>query len=94
MFVPAREIRETFLRFFEARGHRIVPSASVVPDSDPTLMFVNAGMVPFKRTFLGEEARPYNRATSSQKVIRVSGKHNDLEIVGECPATAQTWAHE
>ena len=85
MFVPAREIRETFLRFFEARGHRIVPSASVVPDSDPTLMFVNAGMVPFKRTLLGEEERPYNRATSSQKCIRVSGKHNDLEIVGRSP---------
>ena len=85
MFVPAREIRETFLRYFESRGHRIVPSASVVPESDPTLMFVNAGMVPFKRTFLGEEQRPYNRATSSQKCIRVSGKHNDLENVGRTP---------
>jgi alanyl-tRNA synthetase len=85
MFVPAREIRETFLRYFEARGHRVVSSASVVPESDPTLMFVNAGMVPFKRTFLGEEQRPYNRATSSQKCIRVSGKHNDLENVGRTP---------
>jgi alanyl-tRNA synthetase len=82
MFVPAREIRERFLRYFESRGHRIVQSGSVVPDSDPTLMFVNAGMVPFKRTFLGEERRPYTRATSSQKCIRVSGKHNDLEMVG------------
>jgi alanyl-tRNA synthetase len=86
MFTPAREIRERFLRFFEARGHKIVPSASVVPDSDPTLMFVNAGMVPFKRTFLGEEIRPYTRATSSQKCIRVSGKHNDLENVGRTPS--------
>ncbi len=85
MFVPAREIRERFLRYFESRGHRIVPSASVVPDSDPTLMFVNAGMVPFKRTLLGEEARPYSRATSSQKCIRVSGKHNDLEVIGRSP---------
>jgi len=85
MFVSAREIRETFLRYFESRGHRIVPSASVVPESDPTLMFVNAGMVPFKRTFLGEEQRPYTRATSSQKCIRVSGKHNDLENVGRTP---------
>ena len=67
MFVSAREIRETFLRYFESRGHRIVPSASVVPESDPTLMFVNAGMVPFKRTFLGEEQRPYNRATRSAR---------------------------
>jgi len=85
MFVPAREIRERFLRYFESRGHRIVPSASVVPDSDPTLMFVNAGMVPFKRTLLGEEVRPYSRATSSQKCIRVSGKHNDLEVIGRSP---------
>jgi alanyl-tRNA synthetase len=85
MYIPAREIRERFLRYFEARGHRIVPSASLVPDADPTLMFVNAGMVPFKRTFLGEEKRPYSRACSSQKVMRVSGKHNDLENVGRTP---------
>ncbi len=85
MFVPARDIRERFLRYFEARGHRIVPSASLVPESDPTLMFVNAGMVPFKRVFLGEETRPFTRATSSQKVMRVSGKHNDLENVGRTP---------
>src|SRR5690606_19761203 len=85
MSLPAREIRETFLRFFEERGHRRVPSASLVPDSDPTLMFVNAGMVPFKRLFLGEETRDYTRATSSQKCMRVSGKHNDLENVGRTP---------
>ena len=82
---PAREIREDFLRFFEERGHRRVKSSSVVPDSDPTLMFVNAGMVQFKRTFLGEEVRDYTRATTAQKCIRVSGKHNDLENVGRTP---------
>ncbi len=82
MSLPSREIREIFLRFFEERGHRRVPSASLVPESDPTLMFVNSGMVPFKRTFLGEETRDYARATSSQKCMRVSGKHNDLENVG------------
>jgi alanyl-tRNA synthetase len=82
---PAREIREEFLRFFETRGHRRVASASLVPDSDPTLLFTNAGMVPFKRLFLGEETRDYVRATTSQKVMRVSGKHNDLENVGRTP---------
>ncbi|MDE0885820.1 MAG: alanine--tRNA ligase [Myxococcota bacterium] len=81
----AKEIREDFLSFFEERGHQRVKSASVVPDSDPTLMFVNAGMVPFKRVFLGEEKRGYHRATTSQKCIRVSGKHNDLENVGRTP---------
>jgi len=85
MFRPARQIREEFLAFFEQRGHRRVKSAPVVPESDPTLMFVNAGMVPFKRTFLGEEVRDYTRATSAQKCIRVSGKHNDLENVGRTP---------
>ena len=85
MPLAASEIRELFQRFFEARGHRVVPSASLVPESDPTLMFVNAGMVPFKRIFTGEEVRPYKRAVSSQKCMRVSGKHNDLEIVGRSP---------
>ena len=85
MFRPANEIREEFLSFFEERGHRRVKSSSVVPESDPTLMFVNAGMVQFKRVFLGEEVRDYNRATTSQKCIRVSGKHNDLENVGRTP---------
>ncbi len=85
MSIPAREIREQFLRYFESRGHRRVPSASLVPEADPTLMFVNAGMVPFKRTLLGEEKRSYRRATSSQKCMRVSGKHNDLENVGRSP---------
>ncbi len=82
MPITAREIRETFLGFFESKGHERVASASVVPSSDPTLMFVNAGMVPFKRVFLAEESRAYSRATSSQKCMRVSGKHNDLENVG------------
>jgi alanyl-tRNA synthetase len=76
------EIREKFLAYFEERGHRRVASASLVLDDDPTLMFPNAGMVPFKRVFLGEETRDYATATTSQKCMRVSGKHNDLEEVG------------
>ena len=80
----AREVRETFLSFFESKGHTRVASAPLVPQ-DATLLFVNAGMVPFKRVFLGEESRPYRRATSSQKCMRVSGKHNDLEEVGRSP---------
>ena len=79
------EIREAFLRYFEERGHTRVPSASLVPAGDPTLLFVNAGMVPFKDVFLGLESRPYRRATSAQKCMRVSGKHNDLENVGPSP---------
>jgi alanyl-tRNA synthetase len=79
------EIREAFLRFFEAKQHRIVGSASLVPESDPTLLFTNAGMVPFKNTFLGVEKRDYARAATSQKCMRVSGKHNDLENVGRTP---------
>ena len=85
MPLGASEIRETFLRFFEARGHRVVPSASLVPQGDPTLLFTNAGMVQFKRTFLGEETREYKTAATSQKCMRVSGKHNDLENVGRTP---------
>jgi len=85
MAQSAREIRRTFLRFFEERGHRIVASASLIPESDPTLLFSNAGMVPFKNVFVGDEVRDYVRATSSQKCMRVSGKHNDLENVGRTP---------
>jgi alanyl-tRNA synthetase len=85
MALPASEIRERFLRFFESRGHRRVASSSLVPESDPTLLFTNAGMVQFKRTFLGEETRDYSTATTSQKCMRVSGKHNDLENVGRTP---------
>ena len=76
------EVRRAFLDFFESRGHKLVQSSSLVPQNDPTLMFVNAGMVQFKDVFVGKETRPYSRATSSQKVIRISGKHNDLENVG------------
>ena len=83
--MPAREIRHAFLRFFEQRGHRLVPSGPLVPEGDPTLLFANAGMVQFKRLFLGEETRGYVRATTSQKCMRVSGKHNDLENVGRTP---------
>jgi alanyl-tRNA synthetase len=83
--MAAREIRHTFLRFFEQRGHRLVASGSLVPEGDPTLLFANAGMVQFKRLFLGEETRGYARAATSQKCMRVSGKHNDLENVGRTP---------
>src|SRR3984885_8500976 len=79
---PSAEVRRTFLDYFRQKGHEIVPSSPLVPANDPTLMFANAGMVQFKDVFVGKEARPYRRATSSQKVIRISGKHNDLENVG------------
>ncbi|MCE2391285.1 MAG: alanine--tRNA ligase [Proteobacteria bacterium] len=79
------EIRQAFLDYFASHGHRTVASAPLVPQGDATLMFVNAGMVPFKRVFTGEEKRDYSRATSSQKCMRVSGKHNDLEEVGRSP---------
>ncbi|GJL98974.1 MAG: alanine--tRNA ligase [Methyloligella sp.] len=76
------DIRKTFLKFFEGKGHEIVPSSSLVPLNDPTLMFTNAGMVPFKNVFTGVEKRDYKRATSSQKCVRAGGKHNDLDNVG------------
>ncbi len=75
-------IRRRFLDFFVGRGHREVPSSSLVPADDPTLLFTNAGMVQFKRTFLGQDARGYSRATTSQKCVRAGGKHNDREQVG------------
>ncbi|MGH7311411.1 MAG: alanine--tRNA ligase-related protein, partial [Candidatus Rokuibacteriota bacterium] len=75
-------LREAFLRYFEGRGHTRVRSSSLVPGDDPTLLFTNAGMVQFKRVFLGEELRDYRRATSAQKCVRAGGKHNDLENVG------------
>src|SRR5512136_1194834 len=78
------EIRAGFLEYFAGNGHRVVPSASLVPD-DPTLLFTNAGMVQFKSTFLGVEDRAYRRAASAQKCMRVSGKHNDLDNVGPSP---------
>ena len=76
------QIREAFLQYFEKNGHRRVPSSSLVPAGDPTLLFTNAGMNQFKDTFLGREARDYTRATTSQKCVRAGGKHNDLENVG------------
>src|SRR5678816_225610 len=80
--VSAALVRRTFLDFFAQRGHEVVPSAPLIPQNDPTLMFVNAGMVQFKDVFTGKDRRPYKRAASSQKCIRISGKHNDLENVG------------
>src|SRR5271167_4950430 len=76
------EIRSSFLQFFARNGHMIVPSSSLVPRNDPTLMFTNAGMVQFKNVFTGVEKRPYVRATTSQKCVRAGGKHNDLDNVG------------
>jgi len=79
------EVRAAFLEFFRAHGHEIVKSSSLLTANDPTILFVNAGMVQFKDVFTGREQRPYRRATSSQKCIRISGKHNDLEAVGPSP---------
>ena len=80
--MTSSEIREAFLRFFEDHGHTRVVSSSLIPHGDPTLLFANAGMNQFKKTFLGEEVRPYSRAASCQKCVRAGGKHNDLENVG------------
>ncbi len=80
--MTSSELRERFLSYFSERGHTIVPSASLIPQADPSLLFTNAGMVPFKSVFLGEETREYSRAVSSQRCIRAGGKHNDLEQVG------------
>jgi alanyl-tRNA synthetase len=80
--LSSREIRSRYLQFFTENGHTVVPSSSLVPSNDPTLIFTSAGMVQFKDVFLGNEVRPYKRATSSQKVMRAGGKHNDLENVG------------
>jgi alanyl-tRNA synthetase len=80
--MTGNEIRTQFLKYFEKHHHRIVRSSSLVPQDDPTLLFINAGMVQFKRVFLGEDKRDYVRATTSQKCVRAGGKHNDLENVG------------
>ena len=80
--MTSAEVREAFLSFYEEMNHQRVDSSSLVPGNDPTLLFANAGMVQFKDVFLGAETRPYQRATTSQKCMRVSGKHNDLEEVG------------
>jgi alanyl-tRNA synthetase len=80
--MTGNELRSRFLQFFAERGHTIVPSSSLIPHNDPTLLFTNAGMNQFKDCFLGQEKRPYVRAASSQKCVRAGGKHNDLENVG------------
>ena len=82
MVVKASELRKLFLDYFAQRGHKIVPSSSLVPKNDPSLLFTNAGMVQFKGVFLGEDQRDYRRAVTSQKCVRAGGKHNDLENVG------------
>ncbi|MEO0559964.1 MAG: alanine--tRNA ligase-related protein, partial [Bacteroidota bacterium] len=80
--LSSADLRASFLDFFREKGHEIVPSAPLVPQDDPTLMFINAGMNPFKDVFLGTGSRPYVRAADTQKCLRVSGKHNDLDEVG------------
>ncbi|HVQ61738.1 MAG TPA: alanine--tRNA ligase-related protein, partial [Burkholderiales bacterium] len=80
--MKSADIRTRFLKFFEERGHTVVPSSPLVPANDPTLLFTNSGMVQFKDVFLGRENRPYRRAASSQRSLRAGGKHNDLENVG------------
>ena len=80
--MTAKEIRQSYLQYFERHGHRIVASSPLVPVDDPTLLFTNAGMNQFKDLFLGREKRDYSRATTAQKCMRVSGKHNDLDTVG------------
>src|SRR5689334_17552727 len=80
--MKSNEIRSTFLEYFRSKGHSIVASSSLVPANDPTLLFVNSGMVQFKDVFLGKEKRAYKRATTSQRSVRAGGKHNDLENVG------------
>ncbi len=85
MPLSSAEIRQEFLDYFKRRKHAVVPSSSLIPAGDPTLLFTNAGMVQFKDVFLGREKRPYVRAATAQKCMRVSGKHNDLEEVGPSP---------
>src|SRR5208282_5182716 len=80
--MTSSEIRGSFLEFFRKNGHAVLPSSSLVPHNDPTLLFTNAGMVQFKDVFLGKEVRDYSRAASSQRCVRAGGKHNDLENVG------------
>ena len=87
MSSSTNDVRRSFLDYFEGQGHARVPSAPLVPHNDPTLMFVNAGMVPFKNVFTGLETRPYITAVSSQKCVRAGGKHNDLDNVGTPRAT-------
>src|SRR5690242_8030111 len=83
--LPAADIRRRFVEFFEERGHTAVPSASLVPAGDQTLLFTNSGMVQFKDALTGAEQRSYNRAVDVQRCLRVAGKHNDFEEVGRSP---------
>ncbi|TAL09994.1 MAG: alanine--tRNA ligase, partial [Chloroflexota bacterium] len=83
--MPAAEIRRRFVEFFAERGHVPVPSASLVPAGDQTLLFTNSGMVQFKDALSGAETRSYNRAVDYQRCLRVAGKHNDFEEVGRTP---------
>ena len=80
--MTSAQLRAAFLEYFRERGHSIQPSSSLVPGNDATLLFTNAGMVPFKDVFLGRESRDFVRAASSQRCVRAGGKHNDLENVG------------
>src|SRR5712691_7239222 len=84
-WLSAAEIRRRFIEFFEERRHTVVPSASLVPAGDQTLLFTNSGMVQFKEVFTGAETRSYRRAVDYQRVLRVAGKHNDFEEVGRTP---------
>ncbi len=81
-YMTSAEIRQAFLKYYQEQGHEVLPSSSLVPGNDPTLLFTNAGMVQFKDVFTGEDKRPYKRATTSQRCVRAGGKHNDLENVG------------
>src|SRR5713226_10007962 len=83
--MTSAEARQAFLDYFKEQGHKIVASSSLVPGNDPTLLFTNAGMVQFKDVFLGLDKRPYTRAATAQKVLRIAGKHNGLENVGPSP---------
>ncbi|HQU49487.1 MAG TPA: alanine--tRNA ligase-related protein, partial [Casimicrobiaceae bacterium] len=80
--MTAAEIRRKFVEYFVSKGHTHVPSSSLVPGNDPTLLFTNSGMVQFKDVFLGHDRRAYVRATTAQRCVRAGGKHNDLENVG------------
>src|SRR3990167_3079146 len=81
-YLSSNEVRERFLSYFREKGHEMVPSSSLVPGNDPTLLFTNSGMVQFKDVFLGAETRPYTCATTVQRCVRAGGKHNDLDQVG------------
>src|SRR5437762_3203850 len=85
LMLSSREIRSRFVEFFREEGHTLVPSSSLVPANDPTLLFTTAGMVQFKDVFTGAETRPYKRAVTVQRCMRAGGKHNDLENVGPSP---------